>query len=160
MFSSSYSSCHVVLVIMSVHNLLSHVLPIISDTYVSPCHDARLSASSRLVFFYTNFLVVMMPNCLASLLGLLHKLSCCHDAKPSSIFLLGLLLHQLSSCTCHDAKLSCCHYILQISPSSHDVPKQYCLSFSGQVTSSLCGATSLCELTSVKTSSLCFSYVI
>lgn len=40
--SSSYRLCHVALVVMSVHNLLSREQPIISDTYISSCRDAML----------------------------------------------------------------------------------------------------------------------
>ncbi|BFZ08993.1 hypothetical protein BsWGS_12032 [Bradybaena similaris] len=40
--SSSYSPCHVALVIMSAHSLLSHVQLIISEIDIPTCHEAKL----------------------------------------------------------------------------------------------------------------------
>lgn len=57
-------SCHVALVIVSVHNLLLHVLPIIPDTDIPSCYDAKL------------FVIFSLDTALASLpFQLLH----CHD---------------------------------------------------------------------------------
>lgn len=46
------------IIIISVHSFLSHVLPVISDTNVSCCHDAKSS-----VIFLLVSLLLLLPFC-------------------------------------------------------------------------------------------------
>ncbi|BFZ18614.1 hypothetical protein BsWGS_21653 [Bradybaena similaris] len=52
---SSYSPCHVALVIMPAHSLLSRVQPIISEIDIPPCHEAKLPNIISLGLFLPHF---------------------------------------------------------------------------------------------------------
>lgn len=78
--SSSFSPCHVVMVIRSVHILVSHLLPIISDTYIFPCRKAKLYSTISLVIllllFTSNFLIIITYCCFPLLMIWLQIVNC------------------------------------------------------------------------------------